>query len=180
MYGAYQKWCRTTSTRAQYFEKVLEMCDMVNDTDYPKAGKHRDLEKANIQKSEEAVQQTISAIQCFTNPFKIPGAANPEDDRLYTLHSGAAVPLAVELDVMHAEQLGQQKKLQFINERLKDRTRSFFDPIPRNKLLTMELANKKVVLSTSKGKVNIVIFKIDMFIFHALITIKQKCTKYKS
>ncbi len=116
----------------------------------------------------------------FTNPFKIPGAANPEDDRLYTLHSGAAVPLAVELDVMRAEQLGQQKKLQFINERLKDRTRSFFDPIPRNKLLTMELANKKVVLSTSKGKVNIVIFKIDMFIFHALITIKQKCTKYKS
>ena len=28
MFGAYQRWCRTTSTRAQYFEKMLEMCDV--------------------------------------------------------------------------------------------------------------------------------------------------------
>ena len=55
MFGAYQRWCRTTSSRAQLFEKTLEMCDMIDDPEYPKDGKHRELEAAQIRKSEEAV-----------------------------------------------------------------------------------------------------------------------------
>lgn len=82
MFGAYQRWCRTTSTRAQYFEKLLEMCDMVDDPECPKAGKHRDLEKANIKKSEEAVQQTEAAIRNFLNPFSITVPEDPVNDRL--------------------------------------------------------------------------------------------------
>lgn len=40
MFGAYERWCRTTSTRAQYHKKLLGMCGLINDPDYPKKGKH--------------------------------------------------------------------------------------------------------------------------------------------
>ena len=69
MFGVYQCWCRITFTRAQYFERMLEMCGLINDPEYPKAGEHRELEAAEIKKSEEAVQRTLTAIKNFTNPF---------------------------------------------------------------------------------------------------------------
>ena len=71
MFGAYQRWCRTTSAQAQYFEKMLEMCGLIDDPDCPKSGKHRELERAEIQKSEKAVQRTISPICNFTNTFSL-------------------------------------------------------------------------------------------------------------
>ena len=71
MFGAYQRWCRTTSTRARFYEKTLDMCGLLDDPDAPLAGKHRELEKAEIQKSEEAVLAVIAAINSFTNPFRL-------------------------------------------------------------------------------------------------------------
>ena len=52
MHGAYQRWCRTTSIRAQSFEKMLVICDLIDDPDNSKAGKHRELERAEVKKSE--------------------------------------------------------------------------------------------------------------------------------
>ena len=98
MFVAYQRWCRTTSTRAQYFEKMLEMCDLIDDPDWPKAGKHRELERAEIKNSEGAVQRTISAIRNLTNPFSL-----VDKDHLYSLTSDAPVSSEVELDVLRAE-----------------------------------------------------------------------------
>ena len=72
MFGAYQKWCRTTSAHAQLYELTLEMCGMIDDADCSKAGKHRELETAKIKKCEEAVQNVILAIESFTNPWTIP------------------------------------------------------------------------------------------------------------
>ena len=69
MFGAYQRWCRTTSTRAQYFEKMLDMCGLIDDPDCPKAGKHRELERAEIKKSEDAVQRTMSAVSELQQSF---------------------------------------------------------------------------------------------------------------
>ena len=64
--GAYQKWCRTTSARAQFYELTLELCGMIDDPEMPRAGKHRELEPAQIKKSEEAVQRVIIAIKSLT------------------------------------------------------------------------------------------------------------------
>lgn len=69
MFGAYQRWCRTTSTRAQYFEKMLDMCGLIDDPDCPKVGKHRELERAEIKKSEDAVQRTMSAVSELQQSF---------------------------------------------------------------------------------------------------------------
>ena len=69
MFGAYQRWCRTTSTRVHFYEKMLDMCGLIEDPDSPKAGRHRELERAEIRKSEEAVVNTMAAICSFSNPF---------------------------------------------------------------------------------------------------------------
>ena len=57
MFGAYQHWCCITSARAQYFERMLEMCGLIDDPECPKARKHRELEAAEIKK---AVQRTLT------------------------------------------------------------------------------------------------------------------------
>ena len=150
MFGAYQRWCRTSSVRALYFEKTLDMCGLLDDPDSAVAGKHRELEQANIRKSEEAVQKVLSAIRSFTNPFAI-----SDKDRLYSLASGAPVPFNVEVDVLRAEAAGKLAKETFIQERFQHKTVGFFDPVKRQKLLTMEACNKKVLLTSSQGKVRI-------------------------
>ena len=149
MFGAYQRWCRTTSTRAQYFEKMLEMCGLINDPDCPKAGKHRELEKAEIKKSEEAVKRTSAAIRNFTNPSSI-----ADKDHLYSLASGAPVSPEVEFDVLRAEAAGKEAKEMFIRDRFVSGSAEtlFFEPI--TKLKTMEDSNKTVKLTASQGKVS--------------------------
>ena len=82
---------------------------MIDDTECPKAGKHRGPEVAQIKKSEEAVQK---AIDNFTNPWRI-----PDKNKLYSLASGAPVPPEVEVDVLRAELLGKSLKEQFIHQK---------------------------------------------------------------
>ncbi len=65
---------------------------MIDDPEMPKAGKHRELEPAQIKKSEEAVQRVITAIKGFTNPWRI-----PDKSRLYSLASGAPIDPEVRL-----------------------------------------------------------------------------------
>ena len=64
----------------------------------PKAGKHQELEKAEIGKSGQAVQRAMSAICHFTNPLTI-----HDKENLYNLASGAPVSKEVEVDVVNAE-----------------------------------------------------------------------------
>ena len=150
MFGAYERWCRTTSTRAQYFEKLREMCGLIDDPECPKAGKHRELEKSEIIKSEAAVQRTITAICNFTNPFTL-----ADKDHLYSIASGAPVSPEVEKDVLNAEITGKELKKAFINDRfiVGSSEEMFFEPIKRQKLKTMEACNKTVKLTSSQGKV---------------------------
>ena len=75
---------------------------MNDDPDCPRAGKHRELERAEIRKSEEAVQRTIAAIHNFTNPFTL-----ADKDHLYSLASGAPASPDVEFDVLNAEAAGK-------------------------------------------------------------------------
>ena len=146
-YGAYQRWCRTISSRAEYFEKTLDMCGLITDPDYPKEGKHRELHNAQIKKSEDAVLKVMTAIRSFTKPWRI-----PDKSRLYSLASGSPASKEVENDVLRAEKLGKSLKEEF-RERLKCVSKlKFFDPVKRQKLFTMEAGNKTAKLTTSQGK----------------------------
>lgn len=148
-FGAYQRWCRTTSARAQFYEKTLEMVGLIDDPDSPLKGKHRELEQAQIKKSEEAVQRVLEAIRNFTNPFTI-----DDRERLYSLASGAPVSSDIENDILEAEAIGKAAKTDFVKRLQNDETMGFFDPIKRKNLKTMEANNKRVTLTSSQGKVN--------------------------
>ena len=51
-FAAYQHWIRSTSARAKLFERMLDVCCMVNDPGCPTARKHRDLNATQVRKSE--------------------------------------------------------------------------------------------------------------------------------
>ena len=133
---------------AQFYEKTLELVDLIDDPDSPRAGRHWELEKAEIRKGEEAVQRTLTTIRNFTNPFII-----TDKERLYCLASGAPVPMDAEIDVLQAEAVGKAAKADFIRRLESGEQGSFFDLIHRKKLQTMEAGNKKVSLTSSQGKV---------------------------
>ncbi|KAF3836203.1 hypothetical protein F7725_028761, partial [Dissostichus mawsoni] len=111
------------------------------------AGKHRELEKAEVKKGEEAIQRTIETIRNFTNPFTI-----SDKDRLYSLASGALVLMEVEMDVLQAETVGKAAKAEFIKRLQSREPGRLFDPIKKQTLKTMETCNKKVTLTSSQGK----------------------------
>ena len=139
-FGAYQRWCRTTSTRAQYFEKMLEICFLIDDPDCPKTGKYRELERAEIKKFEDPVQRTIAAICNFTNMFLL-----VDKDHLYRLASGVPASFNVELDLLRAKKAGKEAKEAFIQERFVNGSseKLFFEPIKRLKLKRWTLRTKQ-------------------------------------
>ena len=149
-FGAYQRWCRTTATRAQYFEKMLELCGLIDDPECPKGGNHRELEQAEIRKSEEAAQKVICTIHNFMNPFDV-----PDKDHLYSLSSGDPASPEVERDVLCAEMIGKETKEEFVRERFLDGSseKLFFELIKNQRLKTMESSNKAVRLIGQQGKV---------------------------
>ena len=103
------------------------MCGLIDDTDCPKARKHRELDRAEVQISEKAVQCTISAIRNFTNPFSL-----LDKDHLYRLASGASVSAEVEYDVFRPEAAGKKAKEAFIRDRFVNGSDVLsFEPIKR-------------------------------------------------
>ena len=129
---------------------MLELCGLIDDPECPKAGKHRELEQAEIRKSEEAVQKVICTIHNFMNPFDV-----PDKDHLYSLSSGAPASPEVERDVLCAEKIGKEAKEEFVRERFLNGSSEnlFFEPIKRQRLKTMESSNKAVRLTGQQGKV---------------------------
>ncbi|KAJ8346639.1 hypothetical protein SKAU_G00280400 [Synaphobranchus kaupii] len=68
------------------------MCGMSSNPDSSSGGMHRELEKAEITKSEAAVQRVMKAFtSCFMNPWCV-----PDKTRLYNIASGAPVTQEVE------------------------------------------------------------------------------------
>ena len=107
------------------------------------------MERAEIKKSDETVQRTISAIRNFTNSFFL-----VDKNHLYSLASGAPVSPEVELDVLLAEEIGKEAKDAFIKDCFINGSSEtlFFEPIKRQNLKTMEASNKTVKLTASQGK----------------------------
>ena len=119
---------------------------MINDPECPTAGKHTDLDTAQVRKSERAIQNVMTAISYFTNPWR-----TPNKEKLFSLASGTPVP--ADVDVLRADTLGKTLKEDFIQNRLGyASTKSFFDTLKQQKLRSMEANNKKVSLTTSQGK----------------------------
>ena len=122
------------------------MAGMSRDEDNPICGKHRDLGKAEIRRSEAAVNRTMTSIDEWLNPFTI-----PNHDILYVLSSGSPVPAEVAIDGLRADEAGKIAKQAFIAQRLQTHEKDFFDKITKLKLLTMEMTNEQTKLTTTQG-----------------------------
>ena len=159
-FGAYQIWCRTTSIRAQCYEKKLEMVDVISDPDCPRSGRHRELEKAEVKKSEEPVQRVLAVIRNFTIHFTV-----VDKNRLYSLASCAPV----DKDVLRTEAVGMAAKADFIGCLQSGEPGSFFYLIKKKTLKIMETCNKKVTLISSQGKVIVCSNSRDLLCFNCCI-----------
>ena len=73
-------------SRAKLFEEMLKICDMIDDPECPKSGKHRDLGSSQIKKSECAVKKIMGAISHFIDRRKV-----DDKEKLYCLAYGAPV-----------------------------------------------------------------------------------------
>ena len=120
---------------------------MLDYPDVPKEGRHRELHQSQIKKIKAAVLKVVSAIQSFTNPWRV-----PDKNRFYSLASGSPVSIDVENDVLGAKEIGRSLKEEFVNQFKVGLNFTFFGPVKRQKLRTMEAANKKAKLTTSQGK----------------------------
>ena len=152
-FGAYQLFCKTNSTRAQYYEALLELCGMIDDPDNPKSGVHRECEKSQMTRMENAVQAVITAVRSGFKRDPFDPENGLDKKRLYPIHSGRPVPEEAQVDVLRADALGAELKEPFVEKRLKLREIDLFDPFNGIKLLTIEHGNKKVTITSTQGKV---------------------------
>ena len=119
------------------------MVNLIDDPDCPKAGRHRKLEKAAVKKGEEAIQQILTAVR---NQIHSPSRIKT----VYSLASGAPVPMDVEMDMLRAEAVGKAAKAEFIRRLQSGESGSFFTAIKKKKLKTMEACNKKITIYSNQ------------------------------
>ena len=115
-------------------------------TESNEGGKHKDLRRSEIRRSETYVQNATEAVRGFLNPFDV-----DDRDKVYCLSSGAPETDEVEDDVLCAEKAGEDAKELFITERLMKK-QDVFEPITRMNLKTFVHQNKTAKVLTSKNK----------------------------
>ena len=127
--------------------------------DCPRAGRHCELQKAEVKKCEESVQRVLGAVRNFTDPFTV-----TYKNRLYSLASGAPSP-------WNSSWTCSEQKLwaDFIGQIQSGEPGSFFDPIKKTGFKTMETCNKKITLTSSQGKVIMCSNTRDLFCFNCCI-----------
>ena len=77
-----------------------------------------------------------------------------QKDKMYCISSGVSATSEIERDVILAEALGADAKVDFISERL-EKHEKFFDPIKRLNLKTLsELAKKRTVISKQNYRIS--------------------------
>ena len=108
LYGNYQCWVRSTSSRSQYVNVTLQNAGMINDYS---CKTHKDTNESEKLKSEKIVTRTQKAIYSFINPFDA-----EVKDNLVVLSSGAAVPDDIAEDILNAERSGREARDKFIIE----------------------------------------------------------------
>ena len=96
----------TTFTQTQFYEKTFGMVDIINDPNCPRARRHRELDNSEAKKGEESVQRVLDAVRNFTNPFTV-----ADKNRIYSLASGAPVPMEVNVDVLRQKLWARLLKL---------------------------------------------------------------------
>ena len=139
-HGAVQRWTLTAAYRAQARTNMQEFLSLKSSSTHP------DLLPSRIQGDQsdvQAVQDTITSM--FINPF--------EEMELISLSSGVIPTDKVTSDLLDAKKIGERELLKFQDERLKNQTINFYEPLKKMKLGTFSTLLKKSVKVKTSGKV---------------------------
>ena len=123
-------------------EKTYEMFDMPDIVE----PKHKEASKTRTVKDESDVQAlTNSLAQGMHNPFK-----PTEDGCLINIVTGAVLPDDQAQPISEAKITGQKLVKDFAAQRLIHKTKDFYSPLQKYKLVTFESLNKP--MSVTDGK----------------------------
>jgi hypothetical protein len=162
-FAAYHRWCMTRHLRASYVEATYELAEMsTTDVD-----RHKDNRQANKTASERDVQKVLTSIENFVNPFCV-----DNKDALYCISSGSPLEKESEQNILEANKIGQQAHTKFVNERLVEKTISFYAPLRKQKLKTFDDKKKRKKLTTSQKKV--VEIKAERNLFGQLVMLSEQ------
>lgn len=151
--GSIQRWIMAQPYKAALAERCEEMAG-ISDSD-PAVRTSDDI------RNEEDVQALINTVSSMVNPFA-------EEEELISISSGAVATTEASVDLTSAHTKGAEQYQLFIKERLIDRTKNLFDPIPK-----ISLRDFTVKSATNKTKAKATSAAQDRALFSRLLIASQ-------
>ena len=131
--NAVEKWTLTAHLRAAVHKNFQDICGG------SQMKQEKELAKKTITDSEIAVINVLNTIKEHMNPFAFSSTFHTS---LQNIVSGSIVKDEHRSDILNAKSIGNESAQQFIQERIIERTKSFWDPIKKLKFNTFTSENK--------------------------------------
>lgn len=157
--SARDRWCLTYNERAQLSEDTKAMFGVVSGLN--EGSIHKDLGKTRMKKDEEDVEKLVAQFSKY-EVFR-------QTDNLVVVTTGDIASEEIEQDLLEAEQKGQSKLQDFVQERLISKDVKFHDPIKQQKLKTLEtlysvsvpVGNSKTVIKADRDLLRRVVVALE-------------------
>ena len=147
---------------AEYRSTALKQLRSVIEVDSPH-NIHSDLQPSRVKKDETDVQSVVELLQTsWTNPFQ----NNPCD--IINLSTGTTAPPDISNDLLLAHESGQKNYQAFYHDRLQNRSKAFYDRLPKLKLKTFTDMRKQQSAKTANKET---ILKADHRLFGKMILV---------
>ena len=161
--GAVQKWFVTAHDRAAFVDKCRTMVATSGGGQGGEQWMHKETGSARLKADEADVERVREVVGSWCNPFE-------ESHELTCISSGKAGMEKVQEDLLHAREKGQSAFTSFVQERLIDKSKDYFDPMKKLMLGTFSEAKKKTRVRAAGRDV---IIKADRNLFARLLVIAK-------
>ncbi|XP_046556095.1 uncharacterized protein LOC124265368 isoform X1 [Haliotis rubra] len=118
--GAVRRWILSHPARAG----IANACYSMSISDPDSASVSKELSSSRIKTDEQSVQDVMTTVTCFANPFNI-----EEEKELVNICSGKVAPETVTSDLSTAYTRGEECFKDFVSQRLVEGTKDVFDKL---------------------------------------------------
>jgi len=152
---ALERWFLTSHQRAAITTTTKDMCALHGSE---QIGTHKESGRLRITRDGSDVQKLLSVFssELMTNPFSLQQGIDDDVIPLLNIATGVVMPSDLTKNLVCAVDLGRNHMKTFIDERLRTRTKSFWDPVPQLKLKTFASLAQKKQLKTKDEKAQVV------------------------
>ena len=158
--GAVMRYYINAEYRTMFLKQLKDMTGISSTP-----ARHTEFQPSRITKDEADIEKLIEMLdKSWINPFE-------QSCNIVSLSTGKIAPVDVAGDLMKAHEVGEQKYMEFHNQRLASNpTKKFHGTLPRQKLKTFSvIANQKTVKAAGKN----VVVKADRTLFAHMVLIAQ-------